>query len=274
MNDRLPVVLSLLLLISPIGARASVCDGWGGGNCSDAHFSSSSSGGSSGFGGTPVLFDGHVTQRGIAMVQECGPNVICGTFRAMLLIPLGLMFDVPVYTVKGVGYGLYYGGVGIGKGAVAVAHGVAYPFHAMAQSHSQHQWQARQPVRCGGSTATFAEYRDWEQCKRAILKRQHALTKNDPSNKDNELWCKVHVPLAESPNRAPWEERCNPGADANPNAPAAVESVPPVAAPQPPDAGAQPPPSTSKIGSSVPQILQNTGSTLGSGGFDGAAPRQ
>lgn len=50
----------------------------------------------------------------------------------------------------------------------------------------------------------------WEQYKKDVLEYQRSLALKDPANKENNLWCKGHVPLSMAGNRASWEARCNP----------------------------------------------------------------
>ena len=268
MSSPIALAVSLSLFVGSLTpAGAAVCDGWGGGNCVDARMSrSSSSSSSSSSGEPPVFFDGHRTQHALEMVRECGSNALCGMFRAMVVIPLGLMFDAPVYAVKGVGYGLYYGAVGIGRG-------VAYPFKAGAAARAEKRRKAREVVACvdrPNGVESFDAYRAWERCKKDILKRQKALTKNDPSNKENELWCKGHIPLSSGPNTSGWLARCNPGGSttfgpppqetaSTPAAPAPAEPPKPVVPESPkgaPSAPANPPnaASTGQVQSSISNL--------------------
>jgi len=53
----------------------------------------------------------------------------------------------------------------------------------------------------------------WELYKQEVLDYQKSLTGKDPANKANQLWCKGHVPLSMTANRASWEERCNPSGE-------------------------------------------------------------
>lgn len=93
------------------------------------------------------------------------------------------------------GYGLYYGGIGLGKGIAytgrAIGRGLAYPFN-----------RPPKPMRVPTT---------WEQYKHDVIKLQKRLTKADKSNKANQRWCVSRVPLSASANRSEWEARCNPG---------------------------------------------------------------
>lgn len=164
---------------------------------------------------------GHMTSRNLARAQsECGDKPLCVMFQSLLGVAAGAVTDVPYYAVKGVGYGLYYGGMGLGKGLLytgkAIGRGLAYPFN--------------RPPKPVVPPAT------WEQYKHDVLRYQKRLTKANKANKENQLWCAGHVPLAASAGRSEWESRCNAGdaisraalpADimSPPPAPAAVETV-------------------------------------------------
>lgn len=68
----------------------------------------------------------------------------------------------------------------------------------------------------------------WELYKQEVMDYQKSLTGKDPSNKANQLWCKGHIPLSMTANRASWEERCNPGGEVRLSeraAPPAAEAV-------------------------------------------------
>ncbi|MDD5303203.1 MAG: hypothetical protein PHS14_08845 [Elusimicrobia bacterium] len=163
----------------------------------------------------------------------------------LILLPLCIAFDAPfwifdgvsfgaknlgkgiVYTAKGIGYA----GKGIGHGIVVVGagigHGIAYPFN-----------RPPKPI----PTATT-----WEEYKHSVLVYQKRLTKLDRGNKENQVWCKGHVPLEASGNRGPWEERCNPSGvvkhtdNVNAPAPEAVASAATTPSPAPaPAPGAAP----------------------------------
>lgn len=63
--------------------------------------------------------------------DNCGKNPLCLTVAAAagaIAIPIGLVVDMPVFVVKGLSYGVYYGAVGTGKGLKAIGRGIAYPF--------------------------------------------------------------------------------------------------------------------------------------------------
>lgn len=55
------------------------------------------------------------------------------------------------------------------------------------------------------------EYKSWEQHKRDVLAYQEQLTKENPENKENQNWCKGHIPLSMGSNSASWEARCSQG---------------------------------------------------------------
>lgn len=179
-----------------------------------------SCGGSSGAGYEPRPMNiawGGMTNRISNMIEECGPKPACKVFRATFGYPLALMFDGPFYAVKGVGYGLYYGAKGLGIGAAAVGRGVGHavsaPFRAGRAKTASLAYAGA--AGCSSSNAAgFDPYREWEACKKAVLRRQKALSKLDPANKANERWCKTHLPLDSGPNRFAWEGRCNPGVTA------------------------------------------------------------
>lgn len=220
-------LLLTLLLARGAASAAPVCDGWGGGNCIDPKMGGSSSSG--GTGEPPVFFDGKRTKRAVEMIEECGPNPLCMTLRTVVVLPMGLLFDAPVYAVKGVGYGLYYGAIGLGKGAAGLGRGIAYPFKQASASRERKRRKAAEVVVCpqgAPGDASFDSYRAWEACKKDILRRQKALTRLDPSNRANELWCKGHIPLSFGPNTNPWLTRCNPGGAL---VPAAAAAAPPPA---------------------------------------------
>jgi hypothetical protein len=112
------------------------------GVCVDSRGCGSDGGGSSGSSGgySPGINWGHMTSRNMAMVKgECGDKPLCFLVQGTIGLVCGAVTDVPYYAVAGVGYGLYYGVVGLGKGAVgigkgaayagrAIGHGIAYPF--------------------------------------------------------------------------------------------------------------------------------------------------
>lgn len=139
--------------------------------------------------GGPYIAWGRMSSHATERVKECGSNPLCMLMRAAVGYPIALFFDAPYYAVKGVGYGLYYGAIGIGKAGKAVGRGIAYPFRDRPQSPPT----------------------SWEAYKRQILKSQKRLAKRDKSQRSNYKWCKGHVPLSHGPSRLEWESRCNPG---------------------------------------------------------------
>lgn len=131
-----------------------------------------------------------------------------------IALTMALMMDSPAFLFKGVVNGLYYGGKGLYYGARGVGRGfgkvASAPFKKR-KARSQFLAYTTAASCSGQSGGGFDAYRSWEDCKRAVLKRQKALTKVNPGNKDNEKWCKAHLPLSSGPNRMSWEARCNPG---------------------------------------------------------------
>lgn len=105
-------------------ACKSAC-GWGGG-------SANSYGGEPPMAGVP--WGGWTKQisRNVGRnYDNCGSNPLClvmATGAGAIAIPIGLVVDMPVFIVKGLGYGLYYGAAGTGKGLRAIGRGIAYPF--------------------------------------------------------------------------------------------------------------------------------------------------
>lgn len=169
--------------------------------------------------GQPVnIAWGGMTRRFLDSIEQCGPKPACKAFRAMFGVPIGLIWDAPVWAVKGVGYGLYYGakgvaavGGGIGKGFMAVGRGFS---EAGRKRKEKTALLAQTPAgNCSAASVSgaFHAYRDWEACKQAVFKRQKALTKLYPTNKPYERWCRDNVPLSSGAQRFHWEERCNPG---------------------------------------------------------------
>lgn len=155
-------------------------------NCDIPASTSSSTYGSE---GGPHIAWGRMSSHATDRVKECGTNPLCMLMRAAVGYPIAFVFDAPYYAVKGVGYGLYYGAIGIGKAGKAIGRGIAYPFRDRPQPPP-------------GS---------WEAYKRQILRMQKKLAKRDKASRENAKWCKGHVPLSHGPSRADWEARCNPG---------------------------------------------------------------
>jgi hypothetical protein len=164
------------------------------------------SGGSSGSdafsSGPPNIAWGKMTKRAVDGIEACGSSPGCVLLRTATWLPMGLLFDAPVFIFKGVvngGYygakGLYYGARGLGKGlayaGMAVGRGIAYPFN--------------RPPKPSLPPTT------WEQYKHDVLRYQKSQTRIDKANKENQLWCMSRVPLAVSAVRSEWETRCNPG---------------------------------------------------------------
>ena len=133
---------------------------------------------------------GHMTSRGLEKVKSCG-DPLCWMIQGPIALTIGAVCDAPYYIVKGVGYGLYYGGRGLGKGLASIGRGIAYPFN--------------RPSKPKLPPTT------WEQYKHDVLKHQKALAKADKANKETQRWCVKNVPLEISPNRARWESICNAG---------------------------------------------------------------
>lgn len=169
--------------------------------------------------GQPVnIAWGGMTKRFLDSIEQCGPKPACKAFRAMFGVPIGLIWDAPVWAVKGVGYGLYYGakgaaavGGGIGKGFMAVGRGFS---GAGRKRKEKTALLAQTPAgNCSAASVSkaFHSPRDWDACKQAVFKRQKALSKLDPANKANERWCRDNVPLSSGAQRFHWETRCNPG---------------------------------------------------------------
>ncbi|TPW19380.1 MAG: hypothetical protein FD126_2742, partial [Elusimicrobia bacterium] len=173
--------------------------------------------------GQPVdIAWGGMTKRFLNSIEQCGPKPACKAFRLMFGVPIGLIWDAPVWAVKGVGYGLYYGGKGLAMGVSAVGGGIGKGFKAMGRGFSGRSERKAAETRrvaaagagnCSAASVSgvFHAYRDWDACKAAVFKRQKALTKLDPSNKANERWCRGNVPLSSGAQRFHWETRCNPG---------------------------------------------------------------
>jgi len=59
-------------------------------------------------------------------------------------------------------------------------------------------------------TSSWDQYKDWEKYKRDVLAYQGVQTESNPGNRENQNWCKGHIPLSTSANRGHWEARCNP----------------------------------------------------------------
>ena len=117
--------------------------------------------------------------------------------------PFALVGAIIFDSISCTGMGIYY----TGKGVAAGGRDIVGLFHT-----DPNKWRMKAlPVVCTPDTsASFDAYRAWEKCRKDILKRQKALTKLNPANKDNEEWCGLHAPLSSSLNRPEWESRCNP----------------------------------------------------------------
>jgi hypothetical protein len=193
--------------------KDEVCQGACGPGCGPCPTDDSSSA-SSYTPGINIAWGG-MTQRATGMIKECNGAPGCILFRGVVLLPIGLAIDAPIYAVKGVAYGLYYGGKGIFYVGKGIGHGLAYPFN--------------RPEKILPPAAT------WEQYKRDVLAYQKAVTKRHPENKENQKWCKGHIPLSMGPNRVTWESRCNPHGSVEHTAavamPAPVVEAAPAAAP-------------------------------------------
>lgn len=176
----------LAVLLLPAPGRAQSVRGVCVSNCDIPTYQSS---GSASESGSPSISWGRMTGRATEQVKECGSKPLCILLRASILYPIGFVFDGPYYAVKGVGYGLLYGAMGVGKAGKAIGRGIAYPF----RDHPQ------------------VPPASWEAYKHQILKRQKKLAKLGPLQKETARWCKGHVPLSHGPSRAEWEGRCNPG---------------------------------------------------------------
>ncbi|MBI5200951.1 MAG: hypothetical protein HY925_05140 [Elusimicrobia bacterium] len=228
---RLVALLALLASPGPVLAQGQVlgCDCYCGMNlpppCSTEACVSACGGSSGGASSNPYgpanIAWGGMINRISNMIEECGPKPACRVFRATFGYPFALMFDGPYYAVKGVGYGLYYGGKGlvkgtafvgrgVGKGFAAIGRGIAAPFkrdtaklNALAFGLVSCSQTANGPVPQSPAV--------WDQCKKAVLRRQKAMSKLYASNKENERWCRKNIPLDSGPARFGWEQRCNPG---------------------------------------------------------------
>lgn len=250
----------------------------------ECYYSGSSSSGGSGSEVAPLALGG-MTQRTFgntaARLRDCGSNPFCvmmGIAAGCIVVPIGMMLDAPYYAVKGVGYGLYYGAVGIGGGMAATGRGIASAFRADPAKLAA----AAAPASCSGETETFSEYRAWEACKKRILKRQKTLTKQSATNAENEKWCKGHVPLGASEQRVDWISRCNPSgsvaAGAGPAATPPTATAPATTAPATGNAGATASgtstggaPSTGEI-SQAGEASSSGAAPAQAGGGSGAAP--
>lgn len=185
------MIAALCFLLLPLHSSADwqnpvgVCvDSRGCGSGSESVRGSNSS---SGGGSMPW---GHMTSRGLEKIKRCG-DPLCWMIQGPIALTIGAVCDAPYYLVKGVGYGLYYGGRGLGKGLASIGRGIAYPFN--------------RPPKPKLPPTT------WEQYKHDVLKHQKALAKADRANKETQRWCVKNVPLEISPNRARWESFCNAG---------------------------------------------------------------
>ncbi|MBI3298833.1 MAG: hypothetical protein HYZ75_11755 [Elusimicrobia bacterium] len=159
---------------------------------------------------------GGVTKGILGVAMTC-TTLLC---RAGFLAgaPFGLMYDVPVWLVRGVGYGLK----GMAQGTAAVGRGVSKGFKNMRDARAASSRKraeklnllAYTPVGDCAATRVSGVYHapnDWEDCKKRILARQKAMTRANPFNKTNERWCRKNLPLTSGPSRYQWEERCDPG---------------------------------------------------------------
>jgi hypothetical protein len=61
----------------------------------------------------------------------------------------------------------------------------------------------------GRARESFEDYKKRVGHLRDVMKKQHELTRDDPSNKANEQWCKAHIPLKLGSDAAQWENRCD-----------------------------------------------------------------
>ncbi len=189
--------------------KDTVCQGSCGGGCGTCPDSGSSS--SSFQTNAPQMAWGGMTKRATAMIGECGPKPLCILARGATILPLGLAMDAPVYLAKGLVLGGYYGAKGLSAAARGTGRAIAYPFNRPAK-----------PIPPAD---------DWETYKRHVLAYQKAVTKKNPANKANQLWCKTHLPLSMGANRTNWEARCNPNGS--------VEHTASITAPSPADEAAE-----------------------------------
>lgn len=92
-------------------------------------------GGSSGYSEPPMqgvkvgTWTRHFARKHSEHMQNCGKNPLCmlmGTAATAIVMPIGLVVDLPVFLFKGLGYAA----VGTGRGLKAVGRGVAAPFKA------------------------------------------------------------------------------------------------------------------------------------------------
>ncbi len=233
--------------------------------------------------GPPSIAWGKMTKRAVNGIEACGSKPACVLLRTATWLPMGLMLDAPIFLVKGVvhgGYygakGFYYGARGLGKGVAytgrAIGRGLAYPFN-------------RPPKPILPPTT-------WEQYKHDVLRHQKRLAKANKANKENQRWCVKNVPLEISPNRAKWESLCNAGdaisraalppdviAAALIPAPSSQVAVPTTPAVEPPKVTASPPgmKTTPPVEPAIPALKdpEHAGTdsdaqakTAGAGGFD------
>lgn len=173
----MPMVSSAQEVTNPVCVSAS---------CGSAGSSSASS--SSDYG-PPSIAWGGMTKRISSQVRDCGGAPMCALARAAVGYPIAFVFDAPVFAVKGLARGLYYGAKGIGFIGKKIGQGIAYPF----KDHPQPP-----PT-------------SWEAYKKQVLRLQKRLAKREKTNRENYVWCKGHVPLSHGPSRGAWESRCNPG---------------------------------------------------------------
>lgn len=164
---------------------------------------SNSSRGSDAFSsGPPSIAWGKMTKRAVNGIEACGSSPGCVLLRTVTWLPMGLMFDAPVFVFKGVVYGGYYGAKGFYYGARGLGKGVAYTGRAIGRGLAYPFNRPPKPI---------LPPTTWEQYKHDVLKHQKALAKANKANKDNQRWCVKNVPLEISPNRAKWEGLCNAG---------------------------------------------------------------
>ena len=92
-------------------------------------------GGSSGYSEPPMqgvkvgTWTRHFARKHSEHMRNCGKNPLCmlmGTAASAVVMPIGLVVDLPVFLFKGLGYAA----VGTGRGLKAVGRGLAAPFKA------------------------------------------------------------------------------------------------------------------------------------------------
>jgi hypothetical protein len=143
-----------------------------------------------------------MTKRAVNGIEACGSSPGCVLLRTATWLPMGLIFDAPVFVFKGVVYGGYYGAKGFYYGARGLGKGVAYTGRSIGRGLAYPFNRPPKPIRPPTT---------WEQYKHDVLKHQKVLAKADKANKETQRWCVKNVPLEISPNRAKWESLCNAG---------------------------------------------------------------